>query len=342
MILGNRLKKSSGITLIELLISMAMGLLIVGMMANAYISSNRTTRNLNQASLLTENGRYATAVLKDEIQLAGAFGFFDNQLGIVSTDPNLPNPCSVNLVSLSDGISVPIAGLNNVGESGFAAANSLSACLSATSDTIKTGTDVLITRRTHSNETTLATLDGDVFYVQTTPFEIVVADGSDSTEFNLTEKDGATLLAPHAYVQNIFYVSGVDDRLKKLSLLEDGYRTTAIADNVEHFQVEYGIDRSGNGAPNASDTLASTPDDTYIPAPNDGTADAITNIWQNVASVRALILLRSDTEESPTIDEKTFNLGSEKPVIGPYNDRFKRRLFYLSTRANNLSMRREN
>lgn len=333
-----RFKKYSqqGLSLLELLISISIGMLIIGMMGNAYISSNRTTRNLNQASIMTENGRFATTVLKDEVQVAGAFGFLDNQLGAVSTNPNLPDPCTINVTTLTDGLSVPITGYDNVGAGG-AAATVIDGCLPA-GETIKAGTDILVTRRGHSNTVSLGALDPDSFYIQSTSTEFVLEDGNDPLLFDLTALDGATFMQPRLFVQTIFYVSGQDDQLKKLTLNQDAYTVTAIADNVEDFQVEYGIDRSGNGAANAS-----AAGEAYIPAIADGAVNGITDIWQNIVSVRAALLLRAETADPTVTDTRTYDLdlGEDEQTVGPFNDNFRRRLFYFSTRANNLSMRRE-
>lgn len=323
--------RQSGLSLLELLISVAIGLVIIGMMGNAYISSNQTTRDLNEASLMTENGRYAMAVLKDEVQIAGAFGFLDNQPSAIAA---LPDPCAISVATLTSGMSVPISGYNNVGEVGGAPANILGTCLAPTGDTVKTGTDILVIRRAHSdtfaiNWAAANPLNPDTFYIQASTNEFVLNNGVDHLLFNLTEIDGITPIELRTYMQKVFYVSALDDQLKQLIINEDAYRVEPVADNIEDFQLEFGIDTSENGAPNNF-----LPEDPLDPA-------LTVDQWQDVVAVRALLLLRSDAETNDVQDTRVYNMGQEKDV-GPFNDNFKRRLFYFSARANNLSMRREN
>jgi type IV pilus assembly protein PilW len=317
-----------GMTLIELMIAMSLGLLIVGSMFAAYINTTTTSRSLMETSLVTENGRYATQVLSDEVQLAGFFGFLDNQEKRISTSPTLPNACTISMTMLIDGVAMPIQGYNNVGAASGAAANIIDACLPST-DSIKTGTDILIIRRANTSVAS-ATLVSNDYYIQSIATRYFIGKGSET--FPLTKKDGTTAEVIRRYEQNIFYVDAATDQLKKLVLSNGGYRVEAIADNVDGFHVEYGIDYSRNGAPNESTFGAS---DNFVVAPTTISA------WQNVVAVRAFLILHSENESASVSDAKTYQVGLDG-TEGPFNDNFKRRLFYFSERANNISMRREN
>lgn len=339
----NRFYRQSGLSLVELMITMLLGLMIIGMMGNAYLASNTTSRALDQASLMTETGRYVSSVLKDEIQVAGAFGIYDNRLNIVSSAPKIPDPCTISSTSLSDGMAVPITGYNNVGGTGTNddLATVLDGCFPSATESVKTGTDVLILRRTHSDTVDMnaatPALDSDTFYVQSTSLKYVLDDGSSVLPFSLTKYQSSELEPARRYLINIFYVSGQDNQLKKLQLNGDEFSVTPIADNIEDFQVEYGIDSTGNGAVNAA---TFTESDGFTPGPKNNSSGAIDDIWSNVVAVRALTLVRSDVANATDTDTRSYTLGHDK-TVGPFNDNFKRRLFYFSSRANNLSIRRE-
>jgi type IV pilus assembly protein PilW len=70
-----KIRNSSGFSLVELMVAMAIGsLLIVG--AVFVYSQSRTSFTLNETQArLQENGRYVLSVLEPEIQMAGFFGY---------------------------------------------------------------------------------------------------------------------------------------------------------------------------------------------------------------------------------------------------------------------------
>src|SRR5690606_21616210 len=71
-----------GMTLIELMIAMVLGLFIIGGTLAVHISSS-DARNTNDAiARVQENGRYALRVLKEDLQLAGYWGL-TRELGII-------------------------------------------------------------------------------------------------------------------------------------------------------------------------------------------------------------------------------------------------------------------
>jgi len=77
------LRRSRGLTMIELLVGLAIGSLVIVGAVFVY-SQSRTTYAINEAvARLQENGRYALAVLEPDIQLAGNYGF--------TNDPTLVN-----------------------------------------------------------------------------------------------------------------------------------------------------------------------------------------------------------------------------------------------------------
>lgn len=70
----NALRKQRGLTLVELMIAMTIGLLLLGGITSIMISSRQTYRVNEALSRMQDNARYAFQVLSRDIRMAGYFG----------------------------------------------------------------------------------------------------------------------------------------------------------------------------------------------------------------------------------------------------------------------------
>ena len=77
------LRSQGGRTLIELLISIAIGLVIVAGVASLYLSSSQVSRVANQVGAVEDSGQLAMFVLGDAIRMAG----FGEIVGSSATSP---------------------------------------------------------------------------------------------------------------------------------------------------------------------------------------------------------------------------------------------------------------
>ncbi len=98
-----------------------------------------------------------------------------------------------------------------------------------------------------------------------------------------------------------------------------------LIDGVEHMQVQWGVDTTGNQVP-----------DTYLDA--DGAAGGVNlanpDDWTNVIAVRVWLLLRSVDPIGTDTDARTYQVGDQ--VLGPFNDRRRRRVFATTVFMRNL------
>ncbi|MBL4572018.1 MAG: prepilin-type N-terminal cleavage/methylation domain-containing protein, partial [Gammaproteobacteria bacterium] len=68
------IKKSRGLSLIELLVSMVLGLTLATGVVQIYVGSNTTERDREARQRIQENGRFATNFLSQEVRMAGYLG----------------------------------------------------------------------------------------------------------------------------------------------------------------------------------------------------------------------------------------------------------------------------
>jgi type IV pilus assembly protein PilW len=138
----------------------------------------------------------------------------------------------------------------------------------------------------------------------------------------------------------------------------DGFTLVPLARGIQDLQVEYGIDTSGDGAPdvfttdpdlsnyNANGTVAATFADCAAHA-----AECLTN-WRNVMAMRLNVLARNSSTSPDHVDDKIYFLGLNDDgtqrcalesggACVAFGDGFKRHVYQTTVRLNNPAGRRE-
>jgi len=342
----------AGLSLMELMVALAIGLFILVGLVYVFSASNRTYLEMNRVSQQIENGRFAVQTLTDDVSLAGFWGRTSSALPAPGV---LPDPCEkTDMAALRAATALPLQGYD-------APAASPLACIPAANHV--PGTDILVVRRTDSqmaagNSATIpgGSLVAAQVYLQANADPnnglnplIAVATGSPEPVFALKNKDGTNFAPIRKYRVHIYYVApcsipagggtdctGANDdggapipTLKRLELTVDSTGANLdmyqvpLVEGIDNFQVDYGIDTDTDGAPNGA----------YVTAP------AAVADWPNVVAVRINVLARN-TESTPGyVDAKSYDMGVAGALTpgGPY----KRHVYNAVIRVVNPSARRE-
>lgn len=335
-----------GLTLVEFMVAMAIGLILVAGMATLIANQSSTRATIDKTGAMIENGRYALAAMEADIQLAGFWGD-------VSTLPSapaiLPDPCDVSAATLQAAMSVHIQGYSGLVTLPTVTPN-LASCLPGW----VVGTDILVVRHLDTTALPITTsVTGGGVFVQTglnaagTTLSYVLSVPASTgtvstTTFNLLKKDG-TAAPLRQYVANIYYIRNLaadgTSALPSLwvaSVSGNGTSTvvtqTAIAENIENLQLDYGVDTDGDGAPNGApvDGTALLPVETGIDK----------NAWPNVMSVTVSLLARSSQTVQGYTDTKSYQLGATATAVPTQSDGFQRHVFSQTVRLVNPSSRR--
>lgn len=326
----SRTYRSSGFSLIELMVALTLGLLILTAVTSVFVATRNTQQELEKSSRQIENGRYAMQLISNDLRLAGFYG----EIAVSPAAPtSLPAPCDAGATNLAAAMGLHVQGYN--GSSGN---------LSCISD-YKTGTDVLVVRRASSctsanpKEANCDDIISGAPYLQvsgcltdtapsgqtTAPYYLL-----DTTTSNLTlKKVGCTSTAAlRRYLTHIYFIANNNnsgDGIPTLKRWELGSGIVPLVEGVENLQVQYGIDADISGEPGNG-----TPD-SYSSAP------ALAE-WANVMSVKVDILSRN-TESTPGFtDTKTYTLGDV--VIPAQGDAYKRHAYGTTVHLANPSGRR--
>jgi len=106
----NTLKKQKGLTLLELMIAVVLGIFITGGMIQLFINSKQNYRVQENLSRLQENGRFAMDFIARDIRMTGYWGCLKNGLGNAT---NSLNPGGANYDVNYHGFAEDILGLDD-------------------------------------------------------------------------------------------------------------------------------------------------------------------------------------------------------------------------------------
>ena len=334
-----------GMSLIELMISITIGLLILVALSTLFINQSRSRVELDKSNRMIDNGRYALEVLSDNLRLAGYYGEFTPASGVPAVPATLPDPCSTAAIDMTAAIQLAVQGYDAAGPTSSIASLPPLCGLTyaAGSDlTLKPGSDILVIRRvstatalaqgyamlgTHYLQASLCQYDLAPFIIDTVP-----------ANFTLRQKKCTpTSTTPYAnvrqFVVQVYFVSpndkviaGVGDNiptLKRMALdpTSHNFVTTPLVEGIDYMQLEYGLDANNDGVA-----------DSYVTAP------AATD-WPNVVAVKMHILAKNTEATKSYTDSKTYDLGLAGTVAPGGN--YKRHAYTQYIRLVNVAGRRE-
>jgi len=316
----SRRARMAGVSLIELMIAIALGLIVLAGLATLFANQSASRSEMERNSRQIENGRFAMELLSDDLRLAGFYG------ELVVKGVNFPppaalvDPCSFNPSDWVAAIPHGVVGYDNGG--GAAQPTCIGSDLAP-------NTDVLVVRRVSTCEagvgTCTAALSGSP-YIQVarcnaeaaalpmlTNYYQIGLYGTES--FGRHLRDCATAAGLRQYYTRIYYIStdngsSPPSSIPTLKRMEynaatNGWTVQAVAEGIENLQFEYGIDIDGDGT---ADGYTADPN-TYNP-PGCVGCTAVNN-WANVVSVRIYLLARNTEASVNYTDPKTYYLGRD-------------------------------
>lgn len=320
---------SRGLSLVELMISILLGLILSTGIVTVYIESKNNYQAEDEIARIQENGRYTLNLLKRELTLAGFFG------GNLNTDEMTASAVTTDCASGNWVLdtSDPIDLIDSYASS-FATVNGATLdCMTASE--IQAGTDILAVKRTAGDFTLkngawndgLTQAETTQWYLKVKGFgdELAWVYISGSGNFDTADIGTDTEVDYWEYHSNIFYVQNfsntVGDNIPSLcteKLSGNAVTKQCLVEGVEDMQIEFGIDTDTDGVANQ---FKSSPTSSEI-----GTAVA----------ARIYILVRSIDPVAGYTNTKSYSLG-EKSVAAK-NDGYLRRVFSTTVQMRNATL----
>lgn len=316
-----------GLSLVELMVAMAIGLVLLAALVGLFVSTSSSRREMDRATELHEAGRYALESLRTEMSQAGFYG------GMVIDPAASPAaddlPCSTDADVWRRSLSFHVRGSNRSDTSAQNDTSNLFDCIAAQR---KAGTDAVFIQRASTCLTGAAgcaAVQSGRTYLQvslcgtqfsTSPFLIQQQPAAGvASPFTLMGRAcNAAVTAPlRSYIRRIYYVS-TNNELSYVDLLPGSVSDPVIVSGgVDNLQIQYAIDdRVG-----ADTTL------------RDGVPDVFTHVptaaqWRDVVGARLWLLARSDSAGTQA-QGSAFPIGDVTVTPGS-SDRFKRHVFSTS------------
>ena len=304
--LGARRRHERGLTLIELMIALVIGLLIVAAVSVLFAGSSRSRREVELSADVNENGRYAIDVLNRELSQTGFYGSLVSPTA-APTPINTPAlvgaaMCQNGIASLvdwKDSLTYHVLGL---GSAAGANTDADPSCVAR-----KVGTDALFVQRASTcavGEVDCPAESNANAYLQVSECgseysakPIVLERGlSNPDPFTLQTKTCAGVPAPkRKFIRRIYYVSTANALSYRDIPLVGGFPDPVVlVENVEQMQIEYAVDSTADGTP---DTFAASPTD-----------------WTQVIGARLWLLAGSSDPSQNTKNAAKFVLGADTTV----------------------------
>ena len=231
--------KETGLSLIELMVALVLGLLVTGAIGTLFIQNKMSYNQSDETGHIQDNGRYALKAITQELEMSDFWGGYDNPsfivpLGTVSAPTNSclgPGELMARPMITSRYLKQPSAPASTF------------PCVANDYKTTPVVSDFLMTRRVKGAETTSGHVNGQVYlrtdlntsrYTYIHPYDVSAFPGTD-----------------WEYYERVYYVDK-DHQLIRQTLVP-GTSTTpvmrrdVIVEGIEYFHVVYGLDTDRDG-----------------------------------------------------------------------------------------------
>ena len=364
-----------GLSLIELMISITIGLLILVSLSTLFINQSKSRVELDKSNRMIDNGRYALELLSNNLRFAG---YYDNFVPTPINTPATPydismgttatlfDPCNTAAITDStrnlDILRLPVQGYNAATATSTIASLPCGLTYTAGSNlSLKAGSDIFTVRRA-STVITASAVSGTTYLqvsmcqtdtaVPPNNYQIIAAPNPITAAFNNTVNSmhkklctaagtnpGDGLADLRAFMVLTYFISPSNNP----TVVVPGSGCT-VGDCIPTLKQ---IDQYGTVTPLVEgieymqvdygiDDTGDGGTDRYV----DCSACSLTD-WSNVVAVRINLIARNTEKTTGWSDSKTYSLGGSAGTVGPFNDPYKRHAYTQLIRLVNPSGRRE-
>lgn len=356
------IKLQCGLSLIELMIAITLGLIIVTAVGSLFVNSSRSNAELQKSAQQIENGRYATEILTEDLKHAGFYGQYFSAQALSGTQ----NPCEESsTTALFNAMALPVQAFR---APDFSTRPDLSATTCGTllpNANLVPGADVIVVRRADTTALAIGNVavSGEL-YIQanSSEAEIQIGNGAAITDTQTAGGAAATILnkalkaAPiRKYHVHVYFVApcsqgtgagglcAVSDdtipTLKRLELRADGgpaaMAIVPLVEGIQYVKAEWGIDDQPATVNASTGVIGDGTVDAFRAAPSDVE-------FSNAIAAKLFILARNTESSTDYVDDKTYTLGTVAgTTTAAANDAFKRHVFSTEVQMMNMGGRKE-
>ena len=301
-----------GLSLIELMIALSIGLVLSGAVLTVFVNATRSLNAVERYAQMQENGRFALRVLREDLMMTDFWARVTSTDTIDNSKVEISNGDCGEAIFLYDA-STGLLGNDNHDED---ATKQFSVC-SDIGDVRRSNSDVIAIKRVSGTATD--TPVEDTVYVRSNGTTAWFLSDADTSSPDPGYSDWE--YKPRIYFIRRFYESDGDNTPALCRRELDGLtlsKTVCVAAGIEDLRVQYGIDSDGDAVP-----------DFY-------TASPLADQMKTVIAARVYLLARSVDTDPQYTDFKTYVLGDQ--IIGPFDDPEEQR-YYRSVLSSTILLR---
>lgn len=299
-----------GFTLIEIFISLAIGLALFAGILSIFVGMKTTTQETATYGELQENGRFALSVISDDLLKQNFWGDYTGtlDLSMLNAVPGAPGDECVG-EGLNNGTFPAAIGHFRTLWGQTVTSSSIMGCI----DDAKVASDIIQLKRAIAEPLTASTNDN--YYI--------VSNLSEAEIFTGTVIPDVSNSQVWEYQHHIYYIREEAQGNNTVPVLMQGWLTKKMAfapiiDGIERIRFMYGIDTD------APDTAGYGIVNTFVSADN-----MTLTQWDNgndnrILAVRIYVLARSILPDNKYSNKNTYNLGD---LAVTFNDNYRRLLF---------------
>lgn len=303
------MKRQQGFSLIELFISLAVGLFLFAGVLSVFVSMRSTSGETSSYGNMQETGRFALSVLTDDLMRQGFWGDIATSL----------SASELTAIPAAPGNECQGGGLNNgtfpgnIGHFrtlwGSTATNaSPISCI----DDAKLQSDILQIKRVVSTPVANAARSADRYYLVANSTGGQIIDGGDA----LPTINNSRIWE---YQHHVYYVSeqtlgGLAYPVLNRAILVNEMDDEPLIDGVEMIKFMYGVDVD-------NDAIV----DTYVSANNMTQAFWDNEFDSRIRSVKVYVLVRDIEPDTNYTNNVQYQLGDT--LLAAFNDNYRRMLF---------------
>jgi type IV pilus assembly protein PilW len=334
---GNRPERQSGLTLIELMLGVTLGFLVSGIVLSLYVNTSRSLAQNERYAWMQENARFALKALSEDLTMTDFWG------RVIATDvigtnvASAAGDCGVGVDAFNSDTAILVNNYHVV-----PASTQFVPCATLTANT-RPNTDLVALKRVEGSSTASAFVDAADIDNDLDTFEILTLGASNlsagvvylrSTGSAGTFINDASPANPPTtgqsdwrYIPRVYFVRDhyetPGDQIPSLCRLviagTNLSTTECIAEGIEDFHVQFGIDTDVNGVANI-----------YTSRPT-------LSEMENAVAARVYLLARSIDADPHFTNGTQYRLGDS--IVAAANDGFYRRVYSTTISLRNTAAR---
>lgn len=309
-------QRQRGMTLLEILIAMTIGLFLVGGILAVYVTTNQSYRVSESTSRLQESARFAFETLANDIRTSGHMGCFKGTPTVLASGFSV-NPSPNPVLASGFSATIPLTG-SEASRSNWVPSTDY--VVSTDTITLRKASGAEAVRLTRDMAPPAGTDASDPIMIGSNPYNwgtprLLIISDCNSADYFLTSDipSGTPVTIPHtaarnssaslsktygpdaqvmAYEQSTYFIR--TNPSGQPALYRQPWSNNGVGDSeevvegVENMQILYGVDTNG---------------DTTVDAYQDATAVGAN--WANVLSVRISLIMRT-TEDGIASAAQTY------------------------------------